>query len=222
MHLRSIIAVVFAVSCWAAGSAALAANPFVEWRDRLFGPKADDTPLSRAEPYEAIEIGFDRPERFRVDEASLERDFPDGKSRYRVIELPRELAHASLRIRVRALPNDNGRGNTVFKPVLYLLDDQDRVRETKPVEPLYLDIRPFKPTRLLACVTLDKVRRVAVATTPKVVGKAFDATARGKLSAPSKGKFYYSTEPMKVKLPYAATGELVVELSEQAEADQGC
>lgn len=221
MYLRRIIAVVSLSGCLAAG-AAFAANPFVEWRDRLFGSKADDTPMSRAEPYEAIEVDFDRAERFRVDEASLERDFPQGKSRYRVIELPREVAHATLRLRVRAVPNDRGRGNTVFKPVLYLLDDQDRVRETREVDPLYLDIRPFKPTRLLACVTLDKVRRFAVATTPEAVGKAFDATARGKLSAPSKGKFYYSTEPMRVKLPYAATGELVVELSEQSEAGQGC
>lgn len=222
VHLRRVLVLAFALAGFTIGAAACAANPFVEWRDRLFGAKADDTPLSATAPHEAIELDFDRPERFRIDEASFERDFPEGKSRYRVVELPRQVAHATLRIRVRAVPNDRGRGNTVFKPVLYLLDDRDKVLETKDVDPLYIDIRPFKPTRLLACVNLEKVRRLAIATTPKAVGTSFDATARGKLSAPSKGKFYYSTDPMKVKLPYAATGELVVELSEQPAADQGC
>ena len=62
----------------------------------------------------------------------------------------------------------------------------------------------------------------AVATTPDAIGKAYESKSRDKLSAPSKASFYYSTDPVKVKLPYADTGEFIVEVTEESEPGVGC
>lgn len=201
---------------------AMAGNPFVEWKERLFGARNVE-PVIRDAPAEgSVVLGIKRPERLRIDEVAPERDFPQGRSRYREIELPRELEHVAIRVQVIARANEKGRGNVVYKPVFYLLNDDGSVRDSRPAEPLYLDIRPFKPTRLLSCVLLEDVRRIAVATTPDAIGKTFDSKARDKVKAPTKGNFYYSTDAVSVKLPFADTGELVLELTEEDRPDTGC
>jgi hypothetical protein len=60
---------------------------------------------------------------------------------------------------------------------------------------------------------VKNLQRFLVATTEKDIGAAFESGARDKVSAPTKGGFYYSTDAVKVKLPYAATGELVLTVS---------
>jgi hypothetical protein len=213
--------VFYSLFLFATGTA-LAANPFTEWKERLFGARPTPVQVEEAPKDGVVLLGVDRPQHLLVGSDADQREFPKGKSRYREIELQREFAHVALRIQVIAERNSSGRGNTMFKPMLYLLDDDGSIRDSKPVEPLYLDIRPFKPTRLLACIPLEKVRRLALATTPEAVGKSYESKARDKVSAPTKGGFYYSTDPVNVKLPYAETGELVIELTQEGKKGGGC
>lgn len=205
-----------------AAASACAANPFVVWKERLFGARPANSPVSEAPEDGVVVLGFDRPEHLTIRPDSDQRDFPQGKSRFREIELSREFEHVALRIQVIADANPNGRGNAVFKPIIYLLGEDGSVRESREVEPLYLDIRPFQPTRLLACVPLDKVRRFAIATPAKAVGKSFQSKSRDKVKAASKGGFYYTTEPVKVNLPYVDTGEMVVEITRSQKKGEGC
>lgn len=201
-------------------SCAAARSPLVAWKERLFG--APDPQLIDAPASGVILLSPNRPERLLVDGAAPKRKFPQGTSRYRLIELPRTFAHATLQVRVLARPRHQGRGNSVFRPIVYVLDDAEKVKKTTEVKPLHLDIRPFQRTRLLACVKLEDVRRFAIATTPKMVGKSYETEVRDSLKAPTKGGFYYRTDAVKVKLPYAETGELVLEITEQSAAGQGC
>lgn len=206
--------------------AAAASNPltaigetFSDWKDRLFGkPK----PVLEAPADGAIALKPDHPTRLRIDKAAPERDFPKGKSRYRVIALPEGFEHAAVRVQVTALPRENAFGHEVFKPFLYTLNTDDTVRDTVEVKPLHLDIRPFKRTRLLGCATLDQVDRFAVATEPDVVGKSYESEVRDAIKAPTQGGFYYATDAVKVKLPYADTGELTLEVTKEPAAGKGC
>lgn len=206
--------------------AAAAANPltaigetFSDWKDRLFGkPK----PVLEAPAEGAIALKPDHVMRLRIDKTAPERDFPKGKSRYRVIALPEDFEHAAVRVQVTALPRENAFGHEVFKPFLYTLNADDTVRDTVEVKPLHLDIRPFKRTRLLGCTTLDKVDRFAVATEPDVVGKSYESEVRDAIKAPTQGGFYYATDAVKVKLPYADTGELTLEVTKEPAAGKGC
>jgi hypothetical protein len=204
-----------------AGNAA-AANPFTVWKDRLFGEHPSRPAVHRGAAKGVVLVGTDRPERIAIGPDLEQRDFPMGRSRYREIELQREFAHVAVRVQVIAESNPAGRGNAVFEPVLYVLDDLDKVRESTLVQPLEIDIRPFKPTRLLACVNLEKVRRFAIATPASAVGKYYESRARDKLKASSKGGFYYSTDAVKARLPFVDTGELVIEVTPVKGKDEGC
>ena len=204
-----------------AGSA-FAANPFTIWKDRLFGERPSSPRVSSAPDDGVVVLGFDRPERIVVGKDAEQREFPKGNSRFREIELSREVQHVAVRVQVIAETNPEGRGNAVFKPILYVLDDDGKVRDTALVEPMQIDIRPFKPTRLLACVNLEKVRRFALATPASAVGKFYESKSRDKLKASSKGGFYYSTDPVKAQLPYVDTGELVIEVTRVANKGDGC
>ncbi|HEY6893301.1 MAG TPA: hypothetical protein VI258_03980 [Rhodanobacteraceae bacterium] len=215
------------MSCLATASiAAAAANPltmigetFSDWKDRLFGkPK----PLIEAPAEGAIALKPEQPTRFRIEKTAPERAFPKGTSRYRVVDLPEELEHAAVRVQVTALPREHAFGHEVFKPFLYTLNADDTVRDTIEVKPLHLDIRPFRRTRLLGCATLDKLGRFAVATEPEVVGKSYESEVRDAIKAPTQGGFYYATDAVKVKLPYAETGELTLEVTRESAAGKGC
>ena len=206
--------------------AAAAPNPFTaigetfsDWKDRLFGkPK----PIVDAPAEGAIALKPDRAMRFRIEKAAPQRDFPKGKSRYRIVDLPEDFEHAAIRVQVTALPREHAFGHEVFKPLLYTLNADDTVRDTVEVKPLHLDIRPFKRTRLLGCATLDKVGRFAVATEPEVVGKSYESEVRDSIKAPTQGGFYYATDAVKVKLPYAETGELTLEVTKETASGKGC
>ena len=223
---RAIRLSTLAIACLATVGSVAAANPltaigetFSDWKDRLFGkPKA----ILEAPAEGAIALKPDHPTRLRIDKAAPEREFPKGKSRYRVIDLPEDFEHASVRVQVTALPRENAFGHEVFKPFLYTLNADDTVRDAVEVKPLHLDIRPFKRTRLLGCATLDKVRRFAVATEPEVVGKSYESEVRDSIKAPTQGGFYYATDAVKVKLPYADTGELTLEVTREPAAGKGC
>jgi len=222
-------AAVAAAIALATCSLAAPANPlsligetYSTWKERLFGSHRA-TPATIDAPAEgAIELPADQPLRFRVDAKALEREFPKGKSRYRTIELPQELEHAALRIQVIARRNEKGRGNAVFKPLLYVFGDGDEVRDTVEAKPLHLDIRPFRRTRLLGCVALENVRRFAVATPADAVGKSYDSEVREAVKAPTQYGFYYATDAVKVKLPYADTGELILEITRESAKGKGC
>ena len=127
-----------------------------------------------------------------------------------------------MRVQVIATSNPKGRGNAVYKPILYVLDDKGEVRAEKLVEPLHLDIRPFKPTRLLACVALDKVRRLALATPDVALKKSFQSDSRSKLKSSNKSAFYYSTDAVKVQMPFIDSGDIVLEVISATKKGEGC
>lgn len=198
---------------------ACAANPLVQWKERLFGSKPA---VTEAPKVGVIGLDAGRAVRVHIGTDADQADFPKGKSRFRKLELQREFEHVALRIQVIAQANPNGRGNAVFKPIVYVLKDDGSVRESKSVEPLHLDIRPFQPTRLLACIPLEKVRHIALATPADAPGKSYESNARDKVKAPTQGGFHYTTDPIKVNLPYIDTGELVVELIQAEKTGEGC
>jgi hypothetical protein len=204
-----------------AGSVA-AANPFTIWKERLFGEHPTRPAVHKAAADGVVLLGTDRPERIVIGADLEPRDFPEGRSRYREIELQREFGHVAVRVQVIAESNPGGRGNAVFMPILYVLDDLDKVRDSTLVEPLEIDIRPFKATRLLACVNLERVRRFAIATPASAVGKFYESKARDNLKAPSKGGFYYSTDPVKARLPFVDAGELIIEVTPVKGKGEGC
>jgi hypothetical protein len=204
---------------------ALAANPisvitetFSDWKSRLFGKSHEVVDAPAEDP---IALTPAHPMRVRITTDTPERDFAKGKSRYRIVELPADMEHAAVRVQVAALPREKGFGNEVFKPYFYPLED-DTARDAIEVKPLHLDIRPFRPTRLLGCVTLDKVQRFAIATAADVVGKSYESEVREAVKAPTQGGYYYATDAVKVKLPYAATGELILEVTSEPETGKGC
>jgi hypothetical protein len=45
---------------------------------------------------------------------------------------------------------------------------------------------------------------------------------RDAVKAPTQGGFYYTTDAVKTKLPFAATGDLVLEVTREAKAGEGC
>ena len=215
-----------ALATLATCSIAAAGNPlsaigetFSDWKDRLFG-KPKPTLEAPAEGPIALEPGH--PTRLRIDKAAPERDFPRGRSHYRIVELPESFDHAAVRIQVTALPREHAFGHEVLKPFLYTLDADGGVRDTVEVKPLHLDIRPFRRTRLLGCAMLEKVARFAVATEPGIVGKSYESEVRDAIKAPTQGGFYYATDAVKVKLPYAETGELTLEVTKEPAAGKGC
>ena len=206
--------------------AAMASNPlsvigetFSDWKDRLFGKPH---PTIDAPAQGSVALQPEVATRIRIDASTPERDFPKGKSRYRVIDLPAGVEHAAVRIQITAMPREHGFGHEVFKPYFYTLNDDDSVRDTIEVKPLHLDIRPFRRTRLLGCTTLDKAGRFALATAPDVVGKSYESEVRDAIKAPTQGGFYYATDAVKVKLPWAATGELVLEITAESAPGKGC
>lgn len=218
----------FATLVLAACAHADAANPlsfvtetFGDWKDRLFGKPRQPVPEMSAPASGPIALSPGTRVSFRIDDKDPENDFSKGRSRYRVIELPEELEHAAVRVQVIARKNIAGHGNVVFKPVLYVVDGDD-FRAPVEVKPLHLDIRPFRKSRLLGCVKLDKVQRFAVATTPEAIGKSYESEVREAVRAPTQGGFYYATDAVKVRLPFAATGDLVIEVTREEKAGKDC
>jgi hypothetical protein len=216
-----------ALSCLATVSvAAFAANPlsaigetFSDWKDRLFGKP---NPTVDAPADGAVSLEAKRPTRVKINTATPERDFPKGKSHFRIVDLPAGIEHAAIRVQITAMPRDGAFGHEVFKPYVYTLNADDTVRDTIEVKPLHLDIRPFRSTRLLGCATLENVARFAIATDPTAVGKSYESEVRDSIKAPTQGGYYYATDAVKVKLPFAATGEIVLEVTSEPTAGKGC
>ena len=218
--------VLFALLIVASPLHALAANPisvitetFADWKNRLFGKSAEIVDAPAQDP---VALTPAHPVRVRLTTDTPEREFAKGKSRYRIVELPVDIEHAAVRVQIVAMSRDKGFGNEVFKPFFFPLKDDDGVGDAIEVKPLHLDIRPFRPTRLLGCVTLDKVHRFAIATAADVVGKSYESEVREAVKAPTQGGYYYATDAVKIKLPYAATGELILEVTSEPEAGKGC
>lgn len=161
-------------------------------------------------------------ERIRVDRDSPRRKFAKETTRYRLVELSRTYKHVAVRIQVMAQPQERGRGNNVIRPMLHVLDDDDSVRQSVRPEPLHLDIRPFKRTRLLGCVTLDDVRRFAIAADARAVGENHESNMRSAVRAPTRHGFHYATGSVKVYLPYVSTGEVIIEVRPQEKSGAGC
>jgi hypothetical protein len=224
-HRRNALAFALILAASPAGAANpldLIGETYSQWKERLFGsghPTPDVVDAPGSGPI-AMEPGH--PLRVQVADDAPERDFAKGKSRYREIELPNELEHAAVRVQVVAEPNKKGRGNVVFKPLLYVFAEGDSLRDPVEAKPLHLDMRPFRRTRLLGCVTLDKVQRFALATAPDTVGKSYEGEVRDAVSAPTPGGFYYTTDAVKAKLPYAETGTLILEVTAAPAAGKGC
>jgi hypothetical protein len=214
--MRSIRSRIFTSVVAVAFSAAAAAGPIGWMREKLGGKSEPPKPgVVTAQPG-AITLLLDQPTRLPVDASAPEAELPRGRSYFRRVELSKPVDEALIQVRVIAQDSDTTKHRTVFKPLFYLLDDEGNVRETIAVDPLKIDIRPFQPTALVGCVKVNKLSRFLVATTDKDVGKSYESDARSSVKAPSKGGFYYSTDAVNVKLPYAATGELVLTVSAPA------
>ncbi|MFI4970388.1 MAG: hypothetical protein ACHP7D_09290 [Lysobacterales bacterium] len=200
----------------------LIGETYSHWKDRLFGaghaqPAVIDAPASGPV---AMQPGH--PQRVAIDAGAPMRDFAKGRSHYRLIELAQPLEHAAVRVQVVTRHRDEGRGREAFKPLLYVLGDGDNARDPVEVSPLHIDIRPFRRTRLLGCVTLDNVQRFAIATAADAIGKSYASDVRDAVKAPTPGGFYYTTDAVKVRLPYAATGILILEITREDAAGKGC
>jgi len=221
---RSILAVALALSAAyaTANPLSLITETYSDWKQRLFGsghptPRVVDAPRTGL-----ISMTPGHPQRLSIDAGAHERAFAKGSSRYREIDLPVELEHAAVRVQVIAESNPHGRGNAVFKPLLYVFEDGDSLRDAVEMKPLHLDMLPFRRTRLLGCVTLEKVKHFAVATSPEWVGKSYESEVRDAVNAPTPGGFYYTTDAVKAKLPYVDSGTLILEVSEAPAAGKGC
>lgn len=221
MLVLAALAVV-ATDALATGPLGFIGETFSEWKERLFGKGHPAPAVVEAPAAGEIKLPTGQPMRVHIRDDAPQRDFPRGTSRYRLIELPEHLDHAAVRLQVLALRNPEGRGKVVLKPLLYVLGDDGTVRAPVEAKPLNLDIRPFRRTRLLACVTLDQVRRFALATTPDAIGKSYETELREAVKAPTKGGFYYATDAVKTRLPFAATGEVILEVTPEDEAGKGC
>lgn len=223
LRISAFIALVFvAAHARAANPLHFIGETYSEWKERLFGPGHPTPATVDAPAAGTIALTTGQPLRLRIDDKAPQRDFPKGTSHYRLIELPDAVEHAAVRVQVLAIGNPDGRGKAVFKPLLYVFDDDGTVRKPVEAKPLNLDIRPFRRTRLLACVTLDRVRRFAVATAPEAAGKSYESELREAVKAPTPGGFYYTTEALKTKLPFALTGELILEVTAEGGDGQGC
>ena len=219
----SFVALALLVSgeCSAANPLRFVSETFGDWKDRLFGTPKQPVPEVKASANGPITLPPGTRVSFDIDDEAPENDFSKGKSRYRVIELPEELEHAAVRVQVIARKNPAGHGNVVFKPLLYVIEGDD-FRAPVEVKPLHLDIRPFRKSRLLGCVPLDKVHRMAIATAEDAVGKSYESEVREAVKAPTQYGFYYATDAVKVKLPYAATGSVILEVTKAEKTGSGC
>jgi hypothetical protein len=216
------LALLVSGQCSAANPLRFVSETFIEWKERLFGAPKADVPEVKAPPEGPISLSPGLRVRLDIDTHAPERGFAKGGSRYRIVELPEEFEHAAVRVQVMATANPQGHGHAVFKPLIYVFSDGDDVRDPVEVKPLHLDIRPFRKSRLLGCVTLDKVHRMAVATAADSIGKSYESEVREAVKAPTQGGFYYATDALKVKLPYAATGTLILEVTKAEKSGAGC
>lgn len=211
----------FSAHAFAFNPLAVLTETYSDWKARLFGSGHPTPAVIDAPPTGVVNLKPGHPQRISIGGNAPERTFAKGSSRYRLIELPKELEHASVRVQVLAQRNRHGRGHAVFKPVLYVFDG-DEPRAAVEIKPLHLDIRPFRRTRLLGCVKLDKVQKFAVATAADVVGKSYESEVREAVKAPTPGGFYYSTDAVKVRLPYAGTGVLILEVGAEKAGSKDC
>lgn len=203
------------LACLLSVSAAAGAGP-IRWAKEKFGGEDKPKPgVVQARPG-AVTLLVDQPTRLSIDDAAPTAELPKGRSYFRRVELNRAVEEAQVDVRVIAQDSAQSRHRTVFKPLFYVLDDEGNVRETIGVDALKIDIRPFQPTALVGCVKIRQLQRFLLATTEQDVGTAYESGARDSVKAASKGGFYYSTDAVKVKLPYAATGEVVLTVSTAA------
>ncbi|MEO8672433.1 MAG: hypothetical protein ABI411_14040 [Tahibacter sp.] len=194
-----------------AGSAQ--AGPLDWVQTHLFG-KSDEQPtrLAMIDPG-PIALSAERSVQFQVGADAPEAELPRGRSHFRRVELASAVPEATLQVRVLAQEAEKGRARTVFKPLLYVLDDNGDVREIIAIDPLRLDMRPFQRTELRGCAKVKNLQKFLVAT-EGIEGKgAYESGARDSVKAPTQYGFYYSTDATKIKLPFAATGELVLKVS---------
>ncbi|MEO7324812.1 MAG: hypothetical protein ABIW82_08285 [Dokdonella sp.] len=225
--IRSRLAVSFvfflaAQPVFAANPLQLISETYAEWKERLFGSSHAEPAVVDAAAHGPIALQVAHPLKLHIDSDAPQREFEKGNSRYRVIELPIELEHAAVRLQVLTERNKGGHGNAVFKPLLYVLGEGDSVGKAVEAKPLYLDIRPFRRTRLLGCVKLDKVHRFAIATAADAVGTFYESGVRDAVTAPTQRGFYYTTDAVKVKLPYVSTGTLIIDVIPESTDSKGC
>jgi hypothetical protein len=209
-------------------SAAQAANP-IDWiADKLHGATTADKSLpppsaEALRDHGPVALKPGEAVRFHVGEEAPEAELPKGRSHFRRVEVEGSVPKAHVRVTVLAQDAKEGKGHTVFKPLLYVLDDEGNVKNTLEFSDLELDIRPFTRTRLNGCVAAEGLQRFLVATAEKSIGSHFETVSRDAVKAPTQSGFFYSsTESLKVKLPYSDTGELVLKVMPAASDKEPC
>lgn len=200
------------LACLLSVSAAASAGPIRWAKEKLAGEDKPKPGVVQARPG-AVTLLIDQPTRLSIDDAAPTAELPKGRSYFRRVELNQPVAEAQVEVRVIAQDSEQSRHRTVFKPLFYVLDDEGNVRESIAMDALKIDIRPFQPTALVGCVKIKQLQRFLLATQEKDVGTSYESGARDSVKAASKGGFYYATDAVKVKLPYAATGEVVLTVS---------
>lgn len=203
------------LACLLTVSATASAGPIRWAKEKLGGEDKPRPGVVEARPG-AVTLLVDQPTRLSIDDTASTAELPKGRSYFRRVELNQPVAEAQVDVRVIAQDSAQSRQRTVFKPLFYVLDDEGNVRETIALDALKIDIRPFQATALVGCVRIKQLQRFLLATPEKDVGSSYESGARDSVKAASKGGFYYSTDAVKVKLPYAATGEVVLTVSAAA------
>ncbi|HET8899455.1 MAG TPA: hypothetical protein VFN09_11855 [Rhodanobacteraceae bacterium] len=135
----------------------------------------------------------------------------DGASiRYQRIKLPTLLKHARIEVRVTTQRHKTSPRFTILAPQAVLLDGDGEIVAVRPLQPLALDIEPFRRTQLHGCIEVDNLAGFLLATDPSRVGDRYEFEARPKPgSHPDRG-FYSARSTMRVFMRYADSGELLL------------
>lgn len=163
----------------------------------------DEDRIVRLEPGEEVRAHFDD---------TLPTARVRGKEvRYLRFGLPEALEHARIEMEVTTQRHSGNPRFTVLAPQLVLLDRGGDIERIVPVQPLVLDIEPFRRTRLHGCVDARELRGFLVATDPDHVGRRyeFNASPNNVARAPDRG-FGTPRQSIRVFMHYADAGDVLL------------
>jgi hypothetical protein len=169
-----------------------------------------DTPIALAPGTEV---------RVPIDAASPVAKLGDDDIRYLRFTLTQPLPHARIEVRVTTQRHSSSPRFTVLAPQLVILDGDGGIRKAEPLQPLSLDIEPFRRTELHGCMRVDDLGSFLVATDPSHVGRRYEFNARAKTASHPDHGFYSVQAPMNVFLMYADSGEVLLRVVADADGE---
>ena len=193
----------------AALATAAVAGP-VDWLHRKLAVEEPEVPLVSTGDDSIVRLEPDEEVRAHFDDA-LPVAHIDGKEvRYLRFGLPEVLGHARIELEVTTQRHSGNPRFTVLAPQVVILDRGGGVRRVAPVQPLLLDIEPFRRTRLHGCVDAHELRGFLVTTDPDHVGRRYEFDARPSTArVPDRG-YGTSRQPIRVFMHYADAGDALL------------